>query len=471
MEGTLAADAASLRETLRWAGRQTLPGGGFGRFALKAQANVVGSTLGLSGVNIELDGNAGEGVLTLANGGRQTLQGTLAADTLDLTPYVSTVRLLTTGQRDWDRQPITLDGLKGIDVDLRLSAARVNIAHVRLGRTAVNDGGAAATQRGDRRGAGFRRRAQRLVRDRACAGRGRLQGAAAIRRRRPRALSRRADRPRRLEGKSIAFALDSSGGNVLVTKALNGTANLTGRKGALSGFNIEQLLRRFERRPLSGGGEVRGGKTPYETLTVNVKISQGMAVEEVRMEGPSVRIALGGAASIPSRQLDLKGTASLLSSTAGGATAAAPHSSCRSSWKDLGRAADVVGRPEPHPALGAGAVGARCHAQPSRWRPDPLGDRAAHRPGGAGSGSLPPPTQASAPRRRWRAHVGSDGERAGDLRAGRGRSADLPITDDVEPRGAIPRGAFRPPSAAGSAAQRRRRRPCRISRPGGRAPP
>ena len=53
------------------------------------------------------------------------------------------MRLLTTGQRDWDRQPITLDGLKGIDVDLRLSAARVNIAHARLGRTAV-----AATARG-----------------------------------------------------------------------------------------------------------------------------------------------------------------------------------------------------------------------------------------------------------------------------------------------------------------------------------
>ena len=104
-----------------------MPGGGFGRFALKAQTNVVGGTIGLSGVNIELDGNAGEGVLTFATDGRQTLQGTLAAETLDLTPYVSTIRLLTSGQRDWDRQPIGLDGLKGIDVDLRLSAARVDI--------------------------------------------------------------------------------------------------------------------------------------------------------------------------------------------------------------------------------------------------------------------------------------------------------------------------------------------------------
>src|SRR5207244_4165816 len=59
MEGALAADAASLRDTLRWAGQQHPPDGGFGRFALKAQTNVVGRTIALSSVNIELDGNSG----------------------------------------------------------------------------------------------------------------------------------------------------------------------------------------------------------------------------------------------------------------------------------------------------------------------------------------------------------------------------------------------------------------------------
>src|SRR5262249_60893328 len=55
MEGTVAADAASLREALRWTGQQLPPGGGFGRFALKAQTNVVGGAIGLSRVNIQLD--------------------------------------------------------------------------------------------------------------------------------------------------------------------------------------------------------------------------------------------------------------------------------------------------------------------------------------------------------------------------------------------------------------------------------
>ena len=79
IEGTLAADAPSLRDTLRWAGLKPLSGGGFGRFALKAKTNVSGGTIALSTVNVELDGNVAEGVLAFATDGRQTLQGTLAA--------------------------------------------------------------------------------------------------------------------------------------------------------------------------------------------------------------------------------------------------------------------------------------------------------------------------------------------------------------------------------------------------------
>ena len=137
IDGTLAADSASLRDALIWAGQKPLPGGGFGHFAIKAQTNVMGGTIGLSNVNVELDGNTAEGVLTFATDGRQTLQGTLAADTLDLTPYVSTVRLLTANQHEWNDGHITLDGFSGIDLDLRLSAANVIMSNAKIGRTAI----------------------------------------------------------------------------------------------------------------------------------------------------------------------------------------------------------------------------------------------------------------------------------------------------------------------------------------------
>src|SRR5205807_1020552 len=66
MEGTVAADTQSLRGALAWAGQRPLPGGGFGRFALKAHTTLVAGTIALSGVNIELDGNSADGVLAFA---------------------------------------------------------------------------------------------------------------------------------------------------------------------------------------------------------------------------------------------------------------------------------------------------------------------------------------------------------------------------------------------------------------------
>src|SRR5204863_9938193 len=132
MEGTLAADTSSFRDALRWAGQWTSPGNGFNRFALKAQANVTGGNISLTGVHVDLDGNAGEGVLTFGGDGRQALQGTLAVEALDLSPYVSTVRLLV--GNDWNRRALALDALNSIDVDLRLSAARVTMANAKLGR-------------------------------------------------------------------------------------------------------------------------------------------------------------------------------------------------------------------------------------------------------------------------------------------------------------------------------------------------
>jgi AsmA protein len=111
----------------------------------------------------------------------------------------------------------------------------------------------------------------------------------------------------------MALDLEAAGPNMLaLTRTLNGTADLTGRQGALLGLNIEQLLRRLERRPLSGTGDFRNGRTPFEKLTVSVKIAQGVAnVENVQIEGSKVRLGLTGTASIPAREFDLTGVAAL----------------------------------------------------------------------------------------------------------------------------------------------------------------
>ena len=317
MEGILTIDSASLRNALRWIGQAPPGSGGFGRFALKARANVVGASVALTNVNLELDGNVAEGVMTYTNNGRQTLQATLAADALDFTPYISTFRLLAGGARDWNRQLFDLDSLSATDLDMRLSAARVTVGSSKLGRTALGAnlrGGALALSIGEAQMYGGIGRGSFAI--------SRSDAVADVKAQFQftdvdlQACASELFGITKLSGRgNLNVALEASGSSPFgLAQSLDGTATLTGHDGAINGFNVEQLLKRLERRPLSGAGNFRSGSTPYNTLTIAVKFSDGIATaEDVRVEGPAARLTLSGTASVPSREYDLKGNASLVS--------------------------------------------------------------------------------------------------------------------------------------------------------------
>jgi AsmA protein len=395
IEGTVAADAASLRDALIWTGQQPLPGGGFGRFAIKAQTSIAGGTIGLSGVNVELDGNTAEGVLTFATDGRKTLQGTLATETLDLTPYVSTIRLLTTNQREWNSGRITLDGLSGIDFDLRLSAANVVMSNAKIGRTAI--------------GANLRAGHLTVTVGEAQAYGGVIKGSLAL------AIFNAGIDVKsqlqftdvnlenclvqlfglhRLEGKgNISLAVEGTGESVLaVTRTLTGTAALTGENGALAGLNVEQLLRRLERRPLSGGGEFRTGSTPYDKINIALRITRGIVtVDDVKIEGSAVRLAIAGSASIPERDLDLKGTAGLVASAKLGAATFELPFIVQGSWDD------PIMLPDPEALIRrSGAAAPLLDAVRERSTRDAVRSAIERLTGGTPSGAIPAVEQAPA---------------------------------------------------------------------------
>jgi AsmA protein len=246
------------------------------------------------------------------------VQGTLAADALDLTPYVSGTRLFAANERNWDQLPIALDGLADLNLDLRLSAASIKIANAQLGRTAVaanmRDGKLDVTIGESQAFGGVVKGAVGIasanggveamthvqfvdVDLESCLGQ--VFGI------------------QKLAGRgNLMLNIDGAGDSVLaMTNTLNGTASLTAHDGALVGLNVEQLLRRLERRPLSGSGDFRSGRTPFDQLVLNLAIDHGMvAVQDMHIDGPAVRLAVGGQASVPMRDLDLKGTATLISS-------------------------------------------------------------------------------------------------------------------------------------------------------------
>src|ERR1700731_3660016 len=316
LEGTLTIDSPSLRNALRWTGQAPPGSGGFGRFALKARANLVGPSIALTNVNVELDGNVFEGVMTYANNGRQALQATLAADALDFTPYISTFRLIASGAHDWNRQLFDLNSLSTTDLDMRLSAARVTVGPSKLGRTALGAnlrGGTLALSVGEAQVyGGIAKGSFGIARSDAVADvKAQFQFTDVD-------LASCASElfgVTKLSGRgNLNVSLVATGSSPFgLAQSLDGTATLTGHDGALAGFNVEQLLKRLERRPLSGAGNFRSGSTPYDNLTIALKFADGVATaEDIRLEGPATRLTLTGTASVPSREYDMKGVASLV---------------------------------------------------------------------------------------------------------------------------------------------------------------
>jgi AsmA protein len=316
IDGMVGADISRLRDMLRWAGKPPPAGTGLNRFSLKANLNASSGNFALSAAHVELDGNAADGVLSYTFGTRRNLQGTLAAENVDLTPYVSTFHLLASNARDWSRAPLSPEGFSDTDFDLRVSAAQITVGSSKVGRTAV-----AATMRNG---------AFNATIGESQAFNGRVSGSFTI------APSRAGSEfksqmlfadvdlnaclaqlfgVKHVEGKgTVAFSLDGIGENVdAITHTLNGSVRLTAEDGALTGISVEQLLRRLERRPLSGTGDLRNGRTPFDKLAMSVKVSDGLAtVDDARLDSTAVKLTLSGTTSIPTRDVDLRGTAALV---------------------------------------------------------------------------------------------------------------------------------------------------------------
>ena len=185
--------------------------------------------------------------------------------------------------------PFAIDDLANFDLDLRLSSARVNIANARLGRTGV--------------AANLRDARLTLAIGEAQAYGGVLKGAFVLSK-----TETGADVKSQLQFTDVD--LESCLGELFAIRKLEGKGNLSlvgrgvrrqhggahthaggyrgtsGPAGRDHGFNVEQLLKRLEQRPLSIGGDFRRGRTPFERLTATAKIVQGMAtIEEMRARG------------------------------------------------------------------------------------------------------------------------------------------------------------------------------------------
>lgn len=315
-DGALSLESHSLRTLLAAFGIEVPTRGGFGAFSLKSRAQITPAALTASKLSIELDGNRADGTMSLAIGARPVLQGTLAADTADFSTYMSGFSLVTADKRDWSREPLDIKPLSGFDLDLRLSAGKVIFGKLAASKVAL----AASVKDG---------------RFTLSAGEGQifggiLRGTAAIGPA-PDGTNVRIDADIRnfnsadgigaltgrknLEGTgSLTLALSGTGASVnAITRDLKGAAELSVTNGALQGVNVEGALRTLAKKPLALVNELRGGRTPFDRFIAKLAINNGNAAfEKGRIESGSLAVTLNGLASIPERDLNLRGVASLV---------------------------------------------------------------------------------------------------------------------------------------------------------------
>lgn len=322
-DGNLSLQTDSLREIMAWLGIEAPTSGGFGAFSLSGHLKTEGSQVGLTNAVLDLDSNRSDGALLVKFGGeRPLIQGTLAADSLDLTPY-GRMRFTDAGGREWDRHTIDLTALEQFDLDLRLSAAAATAESTRittLAASAVLSGGRLALALGQARVWGGRVRASAVLAPRPAAVASDRSGAVV---RIEAECANVALEPalddiagfRRLEGTGdITLSLEGAGRSIQdIAQTVSGAFAISGTDGALVGFDVAQVLHRIERRPLSGGGDPRGGRTAFATLDGKITLADGKAdIETMTLEGKRVRLSLAGTAAVGARDLDLKGSAALV---------------------------------------------------------------------------------------------------------------------------------------------------------------
>lgn len=325
--GSMTLETNSLRQVLRWLGQNPGIGPSFGTFALKGDLQLQPNSLAFTKVNTELDGNIADGALTISfEGARPQVQGTLDAGRVVATTYFRDLRFTADDNQGWNRRPIDLSAIAAIDLDLRLSASELIVGQASLGRSAasvVARGGRLTVTLGEAQAYG-----------------GTLSGALVVAPRgedmdvRASLNVQRAQLGlglgewfgfRRLDGTAnTQLAIEARGASMAdLARTASGQLMLTAIEGAVHGFNAEAILRRLERRPLSTtGADTRSGRTSYDRIAATVRVVGGVATTtDLVLDGPMVRVNVEGVASLPQREFDMRGIATLKRRTGSGAAA------------------------------------------------------------------------------------------------------------------------------------------------------
>lgn len=309
--GRVAASGDSLRGALDFIGSSTPLPTAFRNLSLTGDATIMRNSASLTNLSFSADGNDYEGTLAWRlEDGRPLISGTLATNLLTLAPFLAEAPAIVGQDGQWSREALDLRELAEIDLDLRVSAARA-----RLGRMQAEDAALSIMLKNGRIEIGL---AELKTYKGALKGRFSAQAASGG------GVEGRATlgfvgidvNPLLwdLWGRSKVSGLAT--GSVIMTgngesfaqivRNLDGRGQIQINQGDISGIDIEQALRRIEKRPLVSSFEMRNGRTSFETLNASLRVSKGVAaIEDGLLAGKGARVTFAGAAQIPERTLQI----------------------------------------------------------------------------------------------------------------------------------------------------------------------
>lgn len=308
-EGDLIASVPSIDALASFLNTEPPPVPTANDIAITGKIKAARNTLTLDGATLTSGGQKIEGALAIDDaGGRPAVSGTLAAGTLALSPLLGSPQRFF-GPSGWSAKPFALAPLSAFDLDLRLSAAHLDLFGLALADAAasviVNDG-----------------KLDMTVIDAAAYG-GRFDGEVAVACVGPDVkMSASAELADADLGAAIAgfgwpaasgrggarFDIEASGASPAAAIAsMSGTASMDAADGAILGVNLEEALRRSRRRPIDVDRDMRLGGTAFDQLDVSLSLHNGRArVERGAMTSHGVTAELDGAIDLVARAWALR---------------------------------------------------------------------------------------------------------------------------------------------------------------------
>lgn len=319
LEGTVTLSAPSARGLLRWIGTDLGAGPGLNAIDLSGTLNLIGKSLSLSDLSLNLDGNAAEGVVKVTLGENRTgLQGTLAVDVLDLGVYRT-----KTGNGDADPAAtpetamstvVDLSVLNRVNVDLRVSAGSISYGDLVLGRSA----GTITVRKGTiDLGVGEAELYGGMAQGTISAGPdpegAQIKVALGISKTDIGPLLTALTGSARISGPTTA-RIDLSGTGRTVSDIvadLTGVAKLAISPGTIYGIDVEKLLTALETGSVEGWPSTTAA-TMLDELTATFAVTGGnAATENFFLKGPKIEVSADGEIRLVSASVAGHGTADL----------------------------------------------------------------------------------------------------------------------------------------------------------------